>query len=67
MALLQRFFAISPEKGAQTSVFLATSPSVNTVTGRYFVDSTAVASSKISYDVTSRRRLWELSQKLVRD
>jgi NAD(P)-dependent dehydrogenase (short-subunit alcohol dehydrogenase family) len=66
MALLQRFFAITPEKGAETSVFLATSPSVNAVTGRYFVDSMAVASSKVSYDVTSRRRLWELSQKLVR-
>jgi NAD(P)-dependent dehydrogenase (short-subunit alcohol dehydrogenase family) len=66
MALLQRFFAITPEKGAETSVFLATSPAVSTVTGRYFVDSVAVASSKVSYDVTSRRRLWEHSQKLVR-
>ncbi|MFM7679748.1 MAG: SDR family NAD(P)-dependent oxidoreductase [Roseiflexaceae bacterium] len=66
LALLQRFFAITHEKGAQTSIFLATSPSVNAVTGRYFVDSKAVASSHVSYDVTSRRRLWELSQKLVR-
>jgi len=66
MAFLQRYFAISPEKGAETSIFLATSPTVNAVTGRYFVDSKAVPSSPVSYDVTSRRRLWELSQKLVR-
>lgn len=65
MAVLQRFFAITPEKGAETSIFLATSPSVAQVTGRYFVDSKAVASSPASYDVTTRRRLWEISTKLA--
>ncbi len=63
--LLQKMFAVSPEKGAETSVFLATEPSVAHVTGRYFVDSKAVPSAKISYDVTSRRRLWDVSQKMI--
>lgn len=66
MAVLQRLFAITPEKGAETSIFLATSPSVAQITGRYFVESKAVASSPASYDVTSRRRLWEISTKLSR-
>ena len=63
--LLQKLFAVSPEKGAETSIFLASDPSVAHITGRYFINSKAVPSSKISYDVTSRRRLWEVSQKLV--
>ena len=63
--LLQKLFAVSPEKGAETSIFLASDPSVAQVTGRYFVDCKAVPSSKISYDVTSRRRLWEVSQKMI--
>jgi len=64
--LLQRYFAVSPEKGAETSIFLATSPTVAQITGRYFVDCNAVASARQSYDITSRRRLWELSQQMLR-
>lgn len=64
--VLQRFFAVPPEKGAETSIFLATSPTVEQVTGRYFVDCKAVPSSDRSYDVTSRRRLWEISQRSLR-
>lgn len=64
--ILQRYFAVSPEKGAETSIFLATSPSVAQVTGRYFVDCNAVSSAPQSYDVTSRRRLWEMSLQMTR-
>jgi NAD(P)-dependent dehydrogenase (short-subunit alcohol dehydrogenase family) len=60
-AILQRLFAITPEQGAQTNIFLATDPSVAQTTGRYFSNSKATASSKASYDVTSRRRLWAIS------
>jgi hypothetical protein len=61
MLLLQRFFAISPEQGAQTSIFLATDPSVAHASGLYYSNAKAVASSKASYDVTTRRQLWAIS------
>lgn len=65
-AWLQQKFAISAEQGAQTSIYLATSPQVAQVTGRYFVDSKAVPAAAHAYDVTARRQLWSLSENLVR-
>ena len=41
---------ITPDKGAETPVYLAASPEVEEVTGRYFVDCRPVPSSSISYD-----------------
>jgi NAD(P)-dependent dehydrogenase (short-subunit alcohol dehydrogenase family) len=64
---LQKYFAVSPEHGAQTSIHLATSPAVNNITGRYFVNKQPVASSRVSYDYTARRKLWDLSSKLMND
>jgi NAD(P)-dependent dehydrogenase (short-subunit alcohol dehydrogenase family) len=60
-AFLARFFAISPEAGALTSIALAIDPTLSQTTGLYFSNAKPVASSRASYDVTSRRRLWELS------
>ncbi len=60
-ALLQRWFAISPVDGAATSILLATDPTLATTTGAYFSDRRQVASSRRSYDVTDRRKLWDLS------
>lgn len=59
------FLAISPEKGAETSVYLASSPEVEGITGKYFVRKRAVSSSSASYDATTARRLWEISQQLT--
>jgi hypothetical protein len=58
-------FAISPERGAQTSIYLATSPEVEGVTGEYFKDRKRVRSSALSYDETVARRLWDVSSELV--
>jgi NAD(P)-dependent dehydrogenase (short-subunit alcohol dehydrogenase family) len=58
-------FAISSEKGAETSVFLATSPEVENVTGKYFDNKKAKDSSKISYDESLQKRLWEKSEEIV--
>lgn len=57
--------AITPEKGAETSVYLAASPEVEGVSGKYFVKSKPVASSKVSYNQEDWRRLWEVSEKLT--
>ncbi len=58
-------FALSPAKGARTSIYLATSPEVEHVSGRYFVNGTAIESSPTSYDEESARRLWEASEQLM--
>lgn len=57
--------AISAEKGAETSIYLATSPEVEGVSGKYFDSKKAKDSSKISYDADLQKRLWEASEKIV--
>ncbi len=64
MRVLHRF-AISPEQGAQTSLYLATSPEVDGVTGKYFNNRKAVPSSKESYDEAVAKRLWDVSATLT--
>ncbi len=58
-------FGASPERGAQTSIYLATSPDVEGVTGKYFEKSRAIRSSQESYDEAAARRLWEVSERLT--
>jgi NAD(P)-dependent dehydrogenase (short-subunit alcohol dehydrogenase family) len=53
--------AITPEQGAETSVYLAADASVANVTGRYFIKCRPVSSSPQSYDEAASRRLWQLS------
>lgn len=65
--LLQKYAAITPEQGAKTSIYLATSQDVADISGRYFVISQPVASSRTSYEVTARRKLWELSFNIMNE
>jgi len=65
MRIAQRFGARSPEKGAQTSLYLASSPKVENVTGQYFADERAVKSSPASYDIDAAARLWTLSEQMT--
>lgn len=53
-------------QGARTLVYLATSPEVEEITGKYFVDCRPVPSSALSYDLKLAERLWELSERLTR-
>jgi len=62
---LARTFGAKPEKGAETIVYLASSPEVEGVTGKYFVNQRPVASSRESYDEAVARRLWEVSERLT--
>lgn len=62
---LAGIFMISAAKGAKTSIYLASSPEVKDVTGKYFVKCKEVKSSKISYDETVQKQLWEISEKLT--
>jgi len=63
LARLASLFMSSPEKGATTQVYLASSPDVEGVTGEYFEKSKPKRSSRASYDEELARRLWELSLK----
>jgi NAD(P)-dependent dehydrogenase (short-subunit alcohol dehydrogenase family) len=57
---------LSAEEGAVTSLYLACSPEVATVTGSYFRDQRAVKSSPASYDRAAARQLWAISAELTR-
>jgi len=55
-----------PESGADAEVYLATSPELNDVTGKYFnVKSEARAESQ-AYNKQARKRLWDLSLELTK-
>jgi retinol dehydrogenase-14 len=56
---------ISPEKGAETSIYLASSQEVEGLSGRYFVKKAEARSSDVSYDERLARRLWEVSAELT--
>ena len=58
-------FAISPEKGARTTIYLASSPDVEGVTGGYFYKSKPSTPSTVAQDDDAASRLWEASEKLV--
>jgi NAD(P)-dependent dehydrogenase (short-subunit alcohol dehydrogenase family) len=62
--IMQRI-ALTPLEGAQTSIYLATSPEVKGITGKYFANQHAVASSPASYDLMAAQWLWEMSEDLV--
>jgi NAD(P)-dependent dehydrogenase (short-subunit alcohol dehydrogenase family) len=63
--LLARCLTIGPEKGARTVVYLASSPEVAGINGRYFVRERPVPSSPASCDVADARRLWRISLELT--
>jgi NAD(P)-dependent dehydrogenase (short-subunit alcohol dehydrogenase family) len=56
---------MSPEEGAQTTLYVATSPLVEGVSGQYFAHSRVVASSEISHEPVLMHRLFVLTEKLV--
>ena len=71
-------FLLNAEQGAATSVYVASSPEVDRVTGRYYRKQEfagwplgfnarvrAVPSSKQSYDESVAQRLWEVSEALT--
>jgi len=65
MYRIVRVFFQSPAKGAETSLYLASSPEANGVTAKYFVKKRAVESSPESYDTAVARRLWDMSAQLT--
>ena len=60
-----RLFMKTPAQGASTPIYLASSPQVEGITGRYFVDGKPKTSSKASYDIAAAARLWQVSADLT--
>ncbi|CAL8470625.1 g10167 [Coccomyxa elongata] len=58
-------FLKTPVQGAATSIFLASSPEVEGISSKYWVNCKPVASSKASYDTDVARKLWEVSEELT--
>lgn len=52
-------------EGAQTSIYLASSPEVAGVTGKYFSDCEPQDSSPATYDLSQAQRLWDLSEEMT--
>lgn len=68
MSLLFRVFKPfmrSSEQGADTVVYLATSPEVEGMSGEYFSDREVAKPAEGAYDEAARKRLWEVSEELT--
>ena len=63
LAKFASLFMIGPQEGAKTTVYLASSPEVEGVTGKYFEKCKARPSSTESYDARMAAQLWDLSLK----
>jgi NAD(P)-dependent dehydrogenase (short-subunit alcohol dehydrogenase family) len=62
---LMRIIARSPEDGARTSVYLASSPEVEGVTGKYFEDEQVVPADPAARDEATARKLWQICEKMA--
>jgi NAD(P)-dependent dehydrogenase (short-subunit alcohol dehydrogenase family) len=62
---LVRPFMKSAKEGAETQVYLASSPDVEGVTGKYFDDKAEKRSAEESYDEEKALALWDATSKLV--
>jgi retinol dehydrogenase 14 len=65
MIRVARLFMKTPARGAIAPVYLASSPEVEGVTGRYYAGRKPTTSSKASYDTTAAARLWQASAGLA--
>jgi NAD(P)-dependent dehydrogenase (short-subunit alcohol dehydrogenase family) len=58
-------FARTPEKGAETVIYLASSPEVEGVSGGYYHDRKPIRATPAGEDDNAAERLWQVSEQLV--
>ena len=58
-------FQLSPKEGAETSVYVASSPEVEGVTGKCFSKCKVTTTSEISYDVEKQKLLWDMTSEIL--
>jgi len=62
---LLHLFARNEEKGAETVTYLATSPAVEGITGKYYFDRHPRKSTEVSYNKSLAQKLWQISQEMT--
>lgn len=65
LVALAKPFLKTPEQGAQTSIYVATSPELEGVTGTYFANSKEARTAAAARDDEAARRLWQVSEELI--
>lgn len=60
-------FLTNAEKGADTGIYLASSPDVEGITGKYFAKRKETKTSNVANDMELAQKLWQISEKLVLD
>ena len=65
MMKFMHLFAISEDRGAETSIYLATSPDVEGVTGKYFVKCQEKTPAAAALAEPDQHRLWEVSEAMA--
>lgn len=65
MRLARPFFK-NPEQGARTSVYVASAPELESITGAYFAESMPAPTNRQAIDMTAAARLWDASKELLR-
>ncbi len=65
MRIMQKLGARTPQQGAKTSIYLASSSDVQGVSGKYFAAKRAVDSNRASYDRDVAERLWAISEQMT--
>ncbi|MDX1995550.1 MAG: SDR family oxidoreductase [bacterium] len=60
-----RVVSVTPEKGAETTIYLASSPAVEDISGAYFSDKKVVTPSAAARDEQTRLRLWQASEAIT--
>lgn len=64
--VINKAFFKTPKQGAQTSIMLAVDEKLEKVTGKYFSDCTESTLSAAASDMGKTRKLWEISEKMVK-
>ena len=65
VSIVAPLVARSPAKGAETSIYLASSPSVEGMTGKYFFDSHVTSTAPQATDMAVARKIWDVSTEMV--
>ncbi|MHA2026114.1 MAG: SDR family oxidoreductase [Candidatus Thorarchaeota archaeon] len=58
-------FQLSPKEGAETSVYVASSPEIEGITGKCFAKKQETETSEKSYDVEKQKQLWDATGDLL--
>ncbi|MHA1237620.1 MAG: SDR family oxidoreductase, partial [Candidatus Hodarchaeales archaeon] len=65
MKIVHPFLAISPQEGAETSIYVASSPEVENISGEYFAKKKVSESSPLTHDRNLQKKLWKISEELT--